>query len=78
LKDGGTAYALFEMGHPVILPSPVYLYHTLGEAQYHSSRTIEDLFEAVGCDTHETVDFDPIDFDSDMVVELWEIRRKNR
>ena len=68
------AYALYEMGYPVILPSAVYLYHTIGEAQHHSSRTIENLFGEVGYDARETDDFDPIGYPSDMVVELWEIR----
>ena len=69
------ACALYEMGYPVILPSAVYLYHTIGEAQHHSSRTIENLFGAVGYDARETDDFDPIGYPADMVVELWEIRR---
>ena len=64
------------MGHPVILPSAVYLYHTLGEAQHHSSRTIEELFDRVGHEARETDDFDPIGYPSDRVVELWEIRKK--
>ena len=68
------AYALYEMGYPVILPSAVYLYHTIGEAQHHSSRTIENLFGDVGYDARETDDFDPIGYPSEMVVELWEIR----
>lgn len=76
LNNSETAHALYEMGYPIILPSAVYLYHTLGEAQHHSSRTIEDLFDAAGCDARETDDFDPIGYPSDMVVELWEIRRK--
>ncbi len=69
------AYALYEMGYPIILPSAVYLYHTIGEAQHHSSRTIENLFGEVGCDARETDDFDPIGYPADMVVELWEIRK---
>ncbi len=69
------AYALYEMGYPVILPSAVYLYHTIGEAQHHSSRTIENLFAEVGYDARETDDFDPIGYPSEMVVELWEIRK---
>lgn len=68
------AHALYEMGFPVILPSAVYLYHTIGEAQHHSSRTIENLFGEVGYDARETDDFDPIGYPSEMVVELWEIR----
>jgi len=74
LTQNGVAYALYEMGYPVILPSAVYLYHTMGEAQHHSSRTIEELFARVGCDARETDDFDPTGFPSDRVVELWEIR----
>jgi hypothetical protein len=70
----GNAYALYEMGYPVILPSAVYLYQTLGEAQHHSSRTIEDLFERVGLAAREVDDFDPREYPSDMVVELWEIK----
>ncbi|MEM8681700.1 MAG: hypothetical protein AAGF97_20315, partial [Planctomycetota bacterium] len=67
-------YALYEMGYPVILPSAVYLYHTVGEAQHHSSRTIEELFDRVGIEARETDDFDPIGYPSDRVVELWEIQ----
>lgn len=76
LKRDGIAYALYEMGYPIILPSAVYLYHTLGEAQHHSSRTIEELFARVGCTARETDDFDPTGFPADRVVELWEIRPK--
>ncbi|MEM7533206.1 MAG: hypothetical protein AAF639_13580 [Chloroflexota bacterium] len=75
LHNNGIAHAFYEMGYPVILPSAVYLYHTIGEAQHHSSRTIEDLFELVGYEARETDDFDPIGYPSDMVVELWEIRK---
>ncbi|GAB4581633.1 MAG: hypothetical protein Fur0022_43820 [Anaerolineales bacterium] len=74
LAQNGVAYALYEMGYPIILPSAVYLYHTLGEAQHHSSRTIEELFARVGCTARETDDFDPTDFPADRVVELWEIK----
>lgn len=75
LRQDKPAYALYEMGYPVILPSAVYLYHTIGEAQHHSSRTIENLFGEVGYDARETDDFDPIGYPADMVVELWEIRK---
>ena len=71
-REGG--YALYEMGYPVILPSAVYLYNTIGEAQHHSSRTIEELFARVGYEARETDDFDPTGFPPDLVVELWEIR----
>jgi hypothetical protein len=74
LKEQGIAYALYEMGYPVILPSAVYLYHTIGEAQHHSSRTIEELFALTGYEARETDDFDPGSYPSDRVVELWEIR----
>jgi hypothetical protein len=74
LKRRGSAYALFEMSYPVILPSAVYLFEMVGEAQHHSSRTIEELFDRIGYDASETADFDPRDYPSDMVVELWEIR----
>ncbi len=74
LQKTGCAHALYEMGYPVILPSAVYLYHTMGEAQHHSSRTIEELFARCGYDARETDDFDPTGFPSDKVVELWEIR----
>lgn len=73
LHDDGLAFALYEMGYPAILPSAVYLYHTMGEAQHHSSRTIEELFARAGCRASETDDFDPTGYPSDMVVELWEI-----
>lgn len=76
LKHDGMAYALYEMAYPVILPSAVYLFHTLGEAQHHSSRTIEELFDRVGYNARESEDFDPSGYPSDMVVELWEISRK--
>lgn len=75
LQQDQPAYALYEMGYPVILPSAVYLYHTIGEAQHHSSRTIENLFGEVGYDARETDDFDPIGYPADMVVELWELRK---
>ena len=74
LHHKGTGYALYDMGYPAILPSAVYLYHTHGEAQHHSSRTIEELFDHVGAEARETDDFDPTGFPSDKVVELWEIR----
>ncbi|MEZ4736759.1 MAG: hypothetical protein R3E79_57495 [Caldilineaceae bacterium] len=74
LQKNGVAYALYEMGYPAILPSAVYLYQTLGEAQHHSSRTIEELFGRIGYVASETADFDPTGYPSDMVVELWEIR----
>ena len=76
LASGATAYALYEMGHPVILPSAVYLYQIVGEAQHHSSRTIEELFARVGCQARETDDFDPSSDPPQFVVELWEIRRR--
>ncbi len=74
LGRGGAAYGLYEMGRPVILPSAVYLYHTVGEAQHHSSRTIEELFARAGCDAWETDDFDPSVYPSELVVELWQVR----
>lgn len=76
LERDGSAYALFEMSYPIILPSAVYLFRTVGEAQHHSSRTLEELFERVGYQAGETADFDPSGFPSDLVVELWEIRKK--
>jgi hypothetical protein len=75
LHADGVAYALYEMGYPVILPSAVYLFQTVGEAQHHSSRTIEELFALIGCGARETDDFDPTGFPPGRVVELWEIRR---
>jgi hypothetical protein len=74
LERTGLLYALYEMGYPAILPSATYLYHTMGEAQHHSSRTIGELFLRIGYIAAETDDFDPIGFPSDHVVELWEIR----
>ena len=73
LQSKRTVYALYEMGYPAILPSAVYLYHTMGEAQHHSSRTIEELFGRMGYRASETADFDPTGYPSDLVVELWEI-----
>ena len=73
LQNEGKGYALYTMGYPAILPSAVYLYHTHGEAQHHSSRTIEELFDLIGYQARETDDFDPTGFPSDKVVELWEI-----
>jgi hypothetical protein len=75
LKQNGIAYALYEMGYPIILPSAVYLYHTIGEAQHHSSRTIEELFDRIGYQARETDDFDPTNYPSDRVIELWEIKK---
>ena len=74
-QQAAPVYALYEMGYPVILPSAVYLYQTQGEAQHHSSRTIEELFGRIGYIASETPDFDPTGYPSDLVVELWEIRR---
>lgn len=74
LHANGLAYALYEMGYPIILPSAVYLFHTVGEAQHHSSRTIEELFALTGYQARETDDFDPTGHPSKRVVELWEIR----
>ena len=74
LNNNGRGYALYIMGYPTIFPSAVYLYQMFSEAQHHSSRTIEELFEKVGCTAHETDDFDPSNFPSDRVVELWKIR----
>ena len=76
LDNNGIAYALYEMGYPAILPSAVYLYHGIGEAQHHSSRIIEDFFSLVGCEARETDDFDPVGYPPDRVVELWEIKRR--
>ena len=73
LKRNGIAYAIYEMGYPVILPSAVYLYHTIGEAQHHSSRTIEELFALVGLEAREMPGFDPSDYPPNSVVELWSI-----
>lgn len=76
LKNRGVAYAIYEMGYPVVLPSAVYLYHTIGEAQHHSSRTIEELFEKMGYEAREADDFDPSAYPPDRVVELWKIRKR--
>ena len=76
LERGEPVYALYEMGYPVILPSAVYLYQTMGEAQHHSSRTMEELFDRIGYRARETDDFDPTDYPPDRVVELWEIKRQ--
>lgn len=75
LKNKGMAHALYEMGYPIILPSAVYLYHTIGEAQHHSSRTIEELFKRVGYRAYEVDDFNPSEYPSELVVELWEIEK---
>lgn len=75
LNENGLAHAIYEMGYPAILPSAVYLYHGIGEAQHHSSRIIEDLFSLMNCQASETDDFDPVDYPADQVVELWEIRK---
>ncbi|MBI2404109.1 MAG: hypothetical protein HYV20_15505 [Gemmatimonadetes bacterium] len=64
------------MSYPVILPSAVYLFNTIGEAQHHSSRALQELFQRVGCEAAETHDFDPTGYPADMVVELWEIRKR--
>ena len=73
LHHNGVGYALYIMGYPAILPSAVYLFQMFGEAQHHSSRTIEEMFIRVGYQARETDDFDPSNFPSDKVVELWSI-----
>ena len=73
LHSTGTAYALYVMGYPAILPSAVYLYQLCGEAQHHSSRMIEELFDRIGYKASEVDDFDPSKYPSDKVVELWSI-----
>jgi hypothetical protein len=75
LNQNQAGYALYIMGYPAILPSAVYLYQMFGEAQHHSSRTIEELFASVGLKASETEDFDPSDYAADRIVELWEICR---
>jgi hypothetical protein len=76
LHNKGVGYALYIMGYPAILPSAVYLYQMFGEAQHHSSRMIEELFDRVGYKASEADDFDPSRYPSDKVVELWSIRSK--
>jgi hypothetical protein len=73
LRENGVGYALYIMGYPVILPSAIYLYNIIGEAQHHSSRIIEELFSRLGYEARETEDFDPTDYPADRVVELWEM-----
>ncbi|HXF64602.1 MAG TPA: hypothetical protein VNK95_23425 [Caldilineaceae bacterium] len=76
LRRDGVAYALYEMGYPALLPSAVYLFNTLGAAQHHSSRTIEELFDRIGYAAAEAPDFDPTNYGPELVLELWEIRRR--
>ena len=76
LQEDGVAYALYEMGYPVILPSAAYLFNTVGEAQHHSSRIIEELFDRAGLHASETSDFDPTKYEANLVVELWEVRSR--
>ena len=47
LKNQGIVRAIYEMGYPVVLPSTVYLYHSIGKAQHHSSRMMEELFALI-------------------------------
>lgn len=74
LRKGSHAHALYRMAYPAILPSAVFLFNQFGEAQHHSSRTIEELFARAGCKASETKDFDPTGFPPEEVVELWEIQ----
>jgi hypothetical protein len=76
LVENGVGHAFYIMGYPAILPSAIYLYNTMGEAQHHSSRIIEELFSRVGYEARETDDFDPTGFPADRVVELWNIRKR--
>jgi hypothetical protein len=77
LNRNSVGYALYEMGYPAILPSAVYLYNIIGEAQHHSSRTIEELFDLVGYEARETDDFNPTGYPPDQVIELWEIKKSS-
>lgn len=77
LKSGGTGYALYEMGYPIILPSAIYLSRSrFKEAQHHSSRIIEEVFDRIGYEAHETPDFDPTEHNPGCVVEFWKISKK--
>ena len=77
LQKLNIGYALYSMSFPAILPSAVYLYQMFGEAQHHSSRTIEELFDRVGFKAREIEDFNPTHCPPDQVVELWEIMPKD-
>jgi len=78
LKQENMTYALYEMAYPVILPSAVYLYRTFGEAQHHSSRIIEEFFDVAGLEARETEDFVPMGCPASHVVELWQIKIKDK
>lgn len=73
LNQYGIGYALYIMGYPAILPSAVYLYQMYGEAQHHSSRTIEEIFSRLGLQANESEDFDPSTYPADRIVELWKV-----
>ena len=78
LHNNGIGYALYIMGYPAILPSAIYLFQMFGEAQHHSSRMIEELFDRLGYIASEADDFDPSGYPSDRVVEFWSIYAQDR
>jgi len=78
LKQENMTYALYEMIYPVILPSAVYLYCIFGEAQHHSSRIIEEFFDVAGLEARETENFGPMGYPAFHVVELWQIKVKDK
>ncbi len=78
LDENGRAYAQYVMSLPGILPSAVYLFNIEGEAQHHSSRIFQELFDQMDLDAAETDDFDPTGHDSEKVVEFWIIEDREQ
>ncbi len=71
-EQNPAAHGNYVMGMPSILPSAVYLFNIKDEAQHHSSRIIQEVFNQMGIMGKELDNFDPEGYDSEEVVEIWE------
>lgn len=74
-EERGRSQIELVMAKPVILPSAQRLYGENGFAQHYLSRTIEAALKDFSVIGREANDFNPKDFSSDRVVELWELTK---
>lgn len=74
-REKGQAHFELVMAEPVILSSAQTLYNEEGFAQHYLSRTIERALGEFSVRGREMKDFNPNNFSSDKVVELWELMK---